>query len=65
MIDGQTAPWGVTVSVVEVKDVEIPEDMPDSRVPEAAFALTSNLDYSEVARHSDRNLDRWNREVVG
>jgi hypothetical protein len=27
VIDGQTAPWGVKVGVVEVKDVEIPEDM--------------------------------------
>lgn len=27
VIDGQTAPWGVKVAVVEVKDVEIPEDM--------------------------------------
>jgi regulator of protease activity HflC (stomatin/prohibitin superfamily) len=27
VIDTQTAPWGVKVAVVEVKDVEIPEDM--------------------------------------
>jgi regulator of protease activity HflC (stomatin/prohibitin superfamily) len=27
IIDEQTAPWGVKVSVVEVKDVEIPQDM--------------------------------------
>jgi regulator of protease activity HflC (stomatin/prohibitin superfamily) len=27
VIDGQTAPWGVKVGIVEVKDVEIPEDM--------------------------------------
>ncbi|MCW2928737.1 MAG: FtsH protease regulator HflK [Thermoleophilia bacterium] len=27
VIDGQTAPWGVKVALVEVKDVEIPEDM--------------------------------------
>jgi regulator of protease activity HflC (stomatin/prohibitin superfamily) len=26
-IDGQTAPWGIKVSIVEVKDVEIPSDM--------------------------------------
>lgn len=27
VIDAQTAPWGVKVAVVEVKDVEIPEEM--------------------------------------
>ena len=27
VIDAQTAPWGVKVGIVEVKDVEIPEDM--------------------------------------
>jgi regulator of protease activity HflC (stomatin/prohibitin superfamily) len=27
IIDGQTSPWGIKVSIVEVKDVEIPADM--------------------------------------
>src|SRR6478735_7977349 len=27
IIDEQTAPWGIKVSIVEVKDVEIPQDM--------------------------------------
>jgi regulator of protease activity HflC (stomatin/prohibitin superfamily) len=27
IIDGQTGPWGIKVSIVEVKDVEIPEGM--------------------------------------
>jgi regulator of protease activity HflC (stomatin/prohibitin superfamily) len=27
IIDGQTAPWGIKVSIVEVKDVEIPSNM--------------------------------------
>ena len=27
IIDGQTAPWGIKVSIVEVKDVEIPQGM--------------------------------------
>ncbi len=27
IIDGQTAPWGIKVSIVEVKDVEIPANM--------------------------------------
>jgi putative spermidine/putrescine transport system substrate-binding protein len=51
--------------VPTLQGLAVPDDMPDSRVPEAAFALASNLDYSEVAKHSDRNLERWNREVVG
>ncbi|MFH0774222.1 MAG: slipin family protein [bacterium] len=27
IIDGQTEPWGIKVSVVEVKDIELPEEM--------------------------------------
>ena len=27
IIDGQTAPWGIKVSIVEIKDVEIPSNM--------------------------------------
>src|SRR2546425_3682742 len=27
IIDSQTSPWGIKVSIVEVKDVEIPTDM--------------------------------------
>ena len=27
IIDGATSPWGIKVSIVEVKDVEIPADM--------------------------------------
>jgi len=35
VIDAQTAPWGVKVSVVEVKDVEIPEEMRQALAKEA------------------------------
>ncbi len=35
VIDSQTAPWGVKVGVVEVKDVEIPEDMRQALAREA------------------------------
>ena len=35
VIDAQTAPWGVKVGVVEVKDVEIPEDMRQALAKEA------------------------------
>lgn len=51
--------------VPTLRGLAIPDDMPDSRVPEAALAVAANLDYSQVAQFSDRNLERWNREVVG
>lgn len=35
VIDSQTAPWGVKVAVVEVKDVEIPEEMQRALAKEA------------------------------
>ncbi len=35
VIDAQTAPWGVKVAVVEVKDVEIPEEMRRALAKEA------------------------------
>ena len=35
VIDAQTAPWGVKVGIVEVKDVEIPEDMRQALAKEA------------------------------
>lgn len=35
VIDAQTAPWGVKVAVVEVKDVEIPEEMRQALAKEA------------------------------
>ncbi|MEO6866621.1 MAG: SPFH domain-containing protein [Gaiellales bacterium] len=35
VIDSQTAPWGVKVSIVEVKDVEIPEEMRQALAKEA------------------------------
>ena len=35
IIDGHTEPWGVKVSVVEVKDVDLPEAMKRSMAPQA------------------------------
>ena len=35
VIDAQTAPWGVKVAIVEVKDVEIPDDMRQALAKEA------------------------------
>ena len=39
IIDEQTEPWGVKVSTVEVKDVELPQGMQ----PEAAATLFNNV----------------------
>src|SRR6202171_6241994 len=33
IIDEQTAPWGIKVSIVEVKDVEIPQSMQGANAP--------------------------------
>ena len=35
IIDGQTAPWGIKVSIVEVKDVEIPANMQQAMARQA------------------------------
>jgi regulator of protease activity HflC (stomatin/prohibitin superfamily) len=35
IIDGQTAPWGIKVSIVEVKDVEIPQGMQQAMARQA------------------------------
>ena len=41
IIDEQTDPWGVKVSVVEVKDVEIPQQMQRAMARQAADRLES------------------------
>ncbi|MCW3474947.1 extracellular solute-binding protein [Limobrevibacterium gyesilva] len=51
--------------VPTLQGLEIPSDMPDSRIAPAAFDLAANLDYSEVVKYSDASLERWNKEVVG
>jgi len=51
--------------VPTLQDLKVPDDMPDSKVPPAAFDLAANLDYTQVARFSDASLERWNKEVVG
>ena len=44
IIDEQTDPWGIKVSVVEVKDVEIPHS-----------AFHSSFDLSDGIRHAQRS----------
>lgn len=51
--------------VPTLKDLVVPDDMPDSKVSPAAFDLAANLDYREIAKFSDKSLERWNKEVVG
>jgi putative spermidine/putrescine transport system substrate-binding protein len=51
--------------VPTLQGLAVPDDMPDARVPAAAFDRAANLDYTEVARFSDQNLERWNKEVIG
>ena len=51
--------------VPTLQGLRVPDDMPEAQVPEAAFADAAILDYTEIAKLSDRNLERWNKEVVG
>lgn len=51
--------------VPTLKDLTLPDDMTDSKVSPAVFELAANLDYSKVAKFSDKSLERWNKEVVG
>jgi putative spermidine/putrescine transport system substrate-binding protein len=51
--------------VPTLQGLEVPADMPDSKVAPAAFDVAANLDYSEVVKYSDASLERWNKEIVG
>ena len=46
IIDEQTEPWGVKVSVVEVKDVEIPQNMQRAMARQAERAREAGQDHS-------------------
>jgi regulator of protease activity HflC (stomatin/prohibitin superfamily) len=41
-IDDQTEPWGIKVTAVEIKDVEIPDDMQHAIAREAEVARERN-----------------------
>lgn len=51
--------------VPTLQDITVPTDMPDSKVTTADFDAAANLDFSQVAKYSDINLERWNKEVAG
>lgn len=45
--------------------IEIPEDLPRVKVSASDLDNAANIDYSQVIKHSDKNLERWNKEVLG
>ncbi|HEY3766785.1 MAG TPA: slipin family protein, partial [Gaiellales bacterium] len=65
IIDEQTAPWGIKVSVVEVKDVEIPSGMQRAMARQAeaererrakVIAAEERLDHVHRQREDDRGV---------
>lgn len=51
--------------VPTLQGMTLPEDLAESRVSSETFARAANLDYIEVVKYSDANLERWNKEVIG
>src|SRR5438874_6886938 len=69
IIDEQTAPWGVKVSVVEVKDVEIPQGMQRAMARQAEAererrAKVINAEGEFQASERDRKSTRLNSSHV-
>jgi len=63
IIDGQTAPWGIKVSIVEVKDVEIPANMQRAMARQAeaererrAKVINAEGEYQAAERLKDAAL---------
>src|SRR5881392_1033122 len=63
IIDEQTAPWGIKVSIVEVKDVEIPSDMQRAMARQAeaererrAKVINAEGEYQAAERLKDASL---------
>lgn len=46
-------------------DIEVPDDLPRVKVSKSDLDNASNVDYSQVIKYSDKNLERWNKEVLG
>jgi len=44
---------------------KLPPEFEDMRVPESAFERAARLDYGIMTANAAKNLDRWNREVLG
>jgi putative spermidine/putrescine transport system substrate-binding protein len=44
---------------------KLPSEFEDMRVPQSAFERAARLDYGIMTANSAKNLDRWNKEVLG
>jgi putative spermidine/putrescine transport system substrate-binding protein len=44
---------------------KLPPEFEDIRVPQSAFERAARLDYGIMTTNSAKNLDRWNKEVLG
>lgn len=47
------------------RNVQIPEGLREAVLPDYAKDRAAQIDWVKVNHHSDRDLDRWNREVMG
>ena len=46
-------------------NAKLPPEFEHIRVPQAAFERAARLDYGIMTANSAKNLDRWNKEVLG
>ena len=44
---------------------KLPPEFENIRVPQSAFERAARLDYGIMTANSAKNLDRWNRDVLG
>jgi putative spermidine/putrescine transport system substrate-binding protein len=44
---------------------KLPAEFEDMRVPDAAFERAARLDYGVMTANAAKNLERWNKEVLG
>lgn len=47
------------------RNVTIPEELKGAVLPDYARDRAASIDWIKVNQHADRDLDRWNREVMG
>jgi putative spermidine/putrescine transport system substrate-binding protein len=47
------------------RNVVIPDDLKDAVLPDYAKDRAAQIDWIKVNKHADRDLERWNREVLG
>lgn len=48
-----------------LSDIQVPDDLPRVKVSKSDLDNAANIDYSQVIKYSDKNLERWNKEVLG